>query len=815
MSSGIRYDFILGTAAGPLSLGHETIPNPQAQSNGWNADQTVKTSGLASSYNLYLRNDATGQEHLIFSGATSWKVSTLGYIVIDAAPLNFISLYKEEITEGSYRTIWPDERGSSIYVYNVVDGGLNLVSNNTQSGNEIYNSFPAFKGDMYKDGNGNDIFLDSGTAFDSIMYSVDSNTAPATQEPFNYQPNESFVWHTYTLGDQTLNRSVKLVNGSLYAEASQLAVEAYTDTASATARGWRPISAPELGISATSALSDPVQYSFHNGVYRAVVPAVRGGESNAILLTGLIDGKLTLAISFRGTDSISDILDYFPFQDSYSKLKPLTDAVLHYVKKAGIEKVLVSGHSLGGALAQIFTTENIGVTDVDTFTFGSPGANEGAGTSFSTNFIHTLDPVPLLGSAKFDYNVGGNVFVHSVEAAIDPYHQHASTIYASDTNRIVTFARDASSALFNTPLGKSVASNVAYIGPAVQIMPGTEVSDTMYSSSADNYVLGGSGDDTVVLTINNLLPTSSGGERTVDGGIGGDTLRVHSLSFLYRHTATDPGEYNIASLLGLPVANIKSVETLSFLNGDISFTPDSTGGKVYALYSGLLGRAPDSDGLSYWADKIDGGTAVRDLSQSLLSSSEGQLRLGAFDDTNFVQQLYANTLHREADAEGLAYWTNLLAEGAARVDVADNFVFSDEHVSNIQPALSAGILVPDLVAADVARVYYTMLGRAPDADGLGYWRDQIDQGGTLSGVTAAFLGTPENQSKYGSIANSDYVDALYVNAVGRHADSEGLAYWTDLLNKGASRADLGTLLAQSAEAKSVHLNEIELGWHLA
>ena len=65
------------------------------------------------------------------------------------------------------------------------------------------------------------------------------------------------------------------------------------------------------------------------------------------------------------------------------------------------------------------------------------------------------------------------------------------------------------------------------------------------------------------------------------------------------------------------------------------------------------------------------------------------------------------------------------------------------------------------------------------------------------------------------MADSDYVDALYVNAVGRHADSGGEAYWTDLLNHGTSRADLATLLAQSTEAHSVHYGQIEGGWHLA
>jgi hypothetical protein len=40
-------------------------------------------------------------------------------------------------------------------------------------------------------------------------------------------------------------------------------------------------------------------------------------------------------------------------------------------------------------------------------------------------------------------------------------------------------------------------------------------------------------------------------------------------------------------------------------------------------------------------------------------------------------------------------------------------------------------------------------------------------------------------------------------------------YWTGQLDHGASRADLGMKLSQSAEAQNVSLGQIEQGWHLA
>jgi hypothetical protein len=445
-----------------------------------------------------------------------------------------------------------------------------------------------------------------------------------------------------------------------------------------------------------------------------------------------------------------------------------------------------------------------------------------------TNFVNVDDPVPQGGVVFGGHRVNSEVDIHSVVSDPSLLHRfdtadgpHSDAIYITDTDRIIGFATDPSSALYNTDLGTAIRANTAYTGVNVQVMPGTDAADRMAPSALDSYVLGGKGDDVITLTLGNILAarTDSSGlnfQRAIDGGSGNDTLNVNGLSFLFKETAEGPSHYNLTSITGGEVADVSNVEALHFLDGDVSNDATSSGGKVYALYQGLLGRAPDSGGLSYWADQFDHGASPASLTAGFLASAEGQARLGSADNTGFVEQLYQNTLGRAADAGGLQYWTDQLAHGASRVDVADGFVFSAEHTSNLQPALSAGILVPDQNATEVSRIYYTMLGRAPDADGLGYWTDQIEHGGgSASSVAQAFLGTPENQAKYGSLSNSDYVDALYVNALGRHADSGGQAYWTNQLDHGESRADLAVQLSQSAEAQNVHLAQIEQGWHLA
>ncbi len=178
----------------------------------------------------------------------------------------------------------------------------------------------------------------------------------------------------------------------------------------------------------------------------------------------------------------------------------------------------------------------------------------------------------------------------------------------------------------------------------------------------------------------------------------------------------DPGLYGARSQL--PSANDSSYTTSSQSSfGIVTTDPQSVGGKVYALYDGMLGRAPDTLGLEYYADQIIHGVAPATLAANFLASPEGQARLGATDNTVFIQQLYHNTLHRNADSAGLQYHLDELAHGASRVDVAENFVFSTEHLSNLQPTLNLGLFVPDAQASEVARVYYTMLVARPMPEG--------------------------------------------------------------------------------------------------
>jgi hypothetical protein len=257
-----------------------------------------------------------------------------------------------------------------------------------------------------------------------------------------------------------------------------------------------------------------------------------------------------------------------------------------------------------------------------------------------------------------------------------------------------------------------------------------------------------------------------------------------------------------------PASNLFGSTIHDVLNAD---------GEVYALYDAILGRTPDLLGFEGWASILKHGTmSLHDVAASFLASPEGQSHVGSSNNATFVEQLYETALHRPGDSNGLQGWTNALNQGASRADVAIDFALSAEHVANMQTSLNAGVFVPDQNAANVARLYYGVLGREPDSAGLSGWTGLVDGGSfSFKNLAQAFLNSPEYQNAHTGQGDVQFIDDLDVNALGRHAESAGLQGWTDALSHGASHADVALAISESQEAQQHHLPQIEQGWLLA
>ena len=136
----------------------------------------------------------------------------------------------------------------------------------------------------------------------------------------------------------------------------------------------------------------------HNGLYA-------NGPAAAAVSFGFIEGAPVLVVAFRGSDDRTDWLDDLrDINAEYASFQPLLNVVETFAGAGG--HVLLVGHSLGGAMAQIFMYEHAGDDHYRAVTFGSPGALPEAGVfgaeadSRITNYAISDDPLVFLGEQR-------------------------------------------------------------------------------------------------------------------------------------------------------------------------------------------------------------------------------------------------------------------------------------------------------------------------------------------------------------------------------------------------------------------------------
>ena len=243
-------------------------------------------------------------------------------------------------------------------------------------------------------------------------------------------------------------------------------------------------------------------------------------------------------------------------------------------------------------------------------------------------------------------------------------------------------------------------------------------------------------------------------------------------------------------------------EALRFADGWLAFDGGSDLGSAFRLYQAALGRAPDAIGLGFWTAALEEGTlSLPRIVEFFVACPEFQDRFGVQGNGSFVDLLYGHVLGREADAEGSAFWTAKLDSGAlTRAEVTLCFSESAELKAVTAPHFAAGVWAPDPAAVDVMRFYETAFDRLPDAEGLSFWIGARHGGLTSSQMAEAFTGSAEFAARYGALSDEGFVERLYLNALDRSGDAEGLAHWIECLDSGdLSRAEVARCFAYSLE----------------
>jgi Ca2+-binding RTX toxin-like protein len=160
-------------------------------------------------------------------------------------------------------------------------------------------------------------------------------------------------------------------------------------------------------------------------------------------------------------------------------------------------------------------------------------------------------------------------------------------------------------------------------------------------------------------------------------------------------------------------------------------------------------------------DTVDGGTTVGTIiggngndtitggngnTTVVVGPTEAELKAKA-DREATVKQAYEAVFGRsDVDQEGLDYWTGELAAGKSPTDLLRDLV-SGAQGADIQAAQNTDT---------VSKLYEDLLGRAPDAEGLSYYRSQLAAGASPEQVARNLISGAKAGSEASKISQEEY-----------------------------------------------------------
>jgi hypothetical protein len=206
-----------------------------------------------------------------------------------------------------------------------------------------------------------------------------------------------------------------------------------------------------------------------------------------------------------------------------------------------------------------------------------------------------------------------------------------------------------------------------------------------FSVNNPNNITGTANNDTLTLNASNIA---------VDGGAGIDTVVVNGPRANYTLDKEVWG-YGLTDNVGSGGHDaLLNVERVQFSDASVALDVNGNAGEAFRLYQAAFGRPAEAAGLGYWIWRMDNGASLTEVAHEFMT---GQPEFDALygsnpSDTDFINHLYENVLHRAADAAGFAYWQNVLNTSPnARADVLVDFSESPENQALVIGTIQNGM----------------------------------------------------------------------------------------------------------------------------
>lgn len=233
-------------------------------------------------------------------------------------------------------------------------------------------------------------------------------------------------------------------------------------------------------------------------------------------------------------------------------------------------------------------------------------------------------------------------------------------------------------------------------------------------------------------------------------------------------------------------------------------------GRLYLtqLYEGLLGREPDADGLKTYLPLLTKGeyTASR-MALQLISSKEFTDK--KYSNEEIVAKVFQGLLNRTASDTEISHWATRLNNGMSNRYLLSQITGSAEFTNLCKKYNVARGQVSVIESRDrnynytayVMNCYQQIFGRKADASGLNTWTRHLLNGSGGVDIIKDLLASKEFTSK--QYDNEAIVEHIYLAMLGRSADPDGKAIWTNFLNRGVSISYILKNFVTSSEYKSL------------
>ncbi|MEM6305733.1 MAG: DUF4214 domain-containing protein [Pseudomonadota bacterium] len=303
---------------------------------------------------------------------------------------------------------------------------------------------------------------------------------------------------------------------------------------------------------------------------------------------------------------------------------------------------------------------------------------------------------------------------------------------------------------------------------------GTQGDDTIILGEGQNAGVGGGndsidgarGDDLIDGSLRNDTLKGGQGEDTLIGNSGIDTAVFEENRNAY--TLQLGAEISVSARTGTEGTDVlDSIERLSFADQDFDLSrfdhiADLSAAEFTAfteMYVAYFNRAPDAEGLTFWANAFATGSSLAEIATFFATSAEAQLLFPEDAPAeDFVNAIYDNVLGRAPDSEGFAFWTGVLSQNQVS---RGEFVLEVLQGTLATPGPDATQAFIDQQAAD--RVY---LEQKTD---IGLYFSAIlgmSNLGNATEVMQLFDGTPDSVAAARAAADANYAEALSTGAGG-------------------------------------------------